>query len=211
MKPATASGQVSTQATGRRTSAGASLPDAPGSATKRRKDDSSREDIVLDGRGHRLKATLESCVAESESALEDVDMYSESVIMLNTAKVDRPAIAKHISECSKIVARVESHTKLVSDRVEKSTNVSLLSAEFEKLANVRAKAKAMTTYLKLLRDSNPDPEAFIHTMDSLMGFGAEFSPDHHALALHMSCMHALLFSDFDTLMSFFTKASREAR
>eukprot|EP00974_Lingulodinium_polyedra_P060368 5820557-Lingulodinium_polyedra.AAC.1 len=81
----------------------------------------------------------------------------------------------------------------------------------EKLANVRARAKAMAMYLKLLRDSNPDPEAFIHTMDSLIGFGAEFSEEHHALTLHMSCMHALMFSDFDTLMSLFNNASREAR
>ena len=95
--------------------------------------------------------------------------------------------------------------------MEKSANAALLSAELSKLEQVRDKANAMARYLKLLRESNPDPEAFIHTMDSLMGFGAEFSPDHHALALHMSCMHALLFSDFDTLMSFFTKASREAR
>ena len=211
VKSATASGQVSSLATAPRTSAMASLPDAAGSGKKRRTDLCSREDVVLDGRGARLKSTLDSCAAESESALEDVDMYSDSVIMLNTAKADRPGVGKHISECSRIVAKVESQAKLVYDRVEKSANATLLSTEMQRLANVREKAKAMSMYLKLLRDSNPDPEAFSHTMASLIEFGAEFSQEHHALALHMSCMHALMFSDFDTLMSFFNNGSREAR
>ena len=90
--------------------------------------------------------------------------------------------------------------------MEKSTNATLLGAELSKLAQVREKAMAMARYLKLLRESNPDPEAFIHTMDELINFGADFSEDHHTLALHMSCMHALMFSDFDSLVSFFKES-----
>ena len=118
---------------------------------------------------------------------------------------------ENIAECSKIIAKVESQTKLVSDRVEKSANAALLSAELSKLEQVRDKANAMARYLKLLRESNPDPEAFIHTMDELMQFGAEFSEDHHTLALHMSCMHKLMFSDFESLVSFFNGSSPQAR
>ena len=118
---------------------------------------------------------------------------------------------ENLAECSKNIAKVKSQTKLVSDRVEKSVNAALLSAELSKLEQVRDKANAMARYLKLLRESNPDPEAFIHTMDELMQFGAEFSEDHHTLALHMSCMHKLMFSDFESLVSFFNGSSPQAR
>ena len=95
--------------------------------------------------------------------------------------------------------------------MEKSSNATLLSAELSKLSQVREKANAMARYLKLLRENNPDPEAFIHTMDELINFGADFSEDHHTLALHMSCMHALMFSDFESLVSFFNGSSPQAR
>ena len=118
---------------------------------------------------------------------------------------------ENIAECSKIIANVESQTKLVSDRVEKSSNATLLSAELSKLEQVRDKANAMARYLKLIRESNPDPEAFIHTMSEQMKYDAECSEEHNTLALHMSCMHALMFSDFDSRAYFFKGSSPEAR
>ena len=100
---------------------------------------------MLDGRGNRLKATIDASVTESESALAKVNMYDESVVLNNKSKADRMQIGRHIAEYSKIIAKVESQTKLVSDRVEKSSNATLLSAEFSKHAQVRANAKAMAT------------------------------------------------------------------
>ena len=71
------------------------LGDSSGSAKRRCKDDGSREGIVLDGRGNRLKATIDASVTESESALAKVNMYDESVVLNNKSKADRLEIGKH--------------------------------------------------------------------------------------------------------------------
>ena len=70
------------------------LGDSSGSAKRRCKDDGSREGIVLDGRGNRLKATIDASVTESESALAKVNMYDGSVVLTNKPKAERLEIGK---------------------------------------------------------------------------------------------------------------------
>ena len=125
------------------------------------------EAIELDGRGMRVKDTLQNEIEKIASGFATLASgLASDTYALSMSVEERKAFEKRVHSHTKELSKLTTSIKASSERLSKSSNKKALRAEEQQLESWQQKVDNLLTFFKLVIVKNPPPHDFIAALNA---------------------------------------------